>query len=136
MVRKRNIAKWTEPIIVLAVFAVAIVHLWGMLKQDPEKAIVVSDYGDNYLTWYYIIESTLIDFIFALVLFLKAISIRSCLYTKICTALYLSISVWSIIYLMFMFDYDIYIEVFTMIFNIAIIGLALIPILKWLSRRP
>lgn len=132
---KRTVRKGFDLIIALTIFIIAIIHLWGVSKIDPDSPAIISDYGDYHLVYFYPLQNNIIEIVFAIFIIAKAFLFHSCIYTKIAALLYLSISLLSLSHIIFMFEYGIYYETLMILFNLAIIGMAATTLLKCLLRQ-
>lgn len=122
-------------IVGLAVFIAALIHLWAYFKQDQNNTAEILSYGDYYLVYYFPLKSALIDLLFSLCLLGKCYLFKNCLYTYVAVWLYVLISLLTLLYIVTSINFGVYIEIFGVIFYLAIALIALIPPLKCLLRK-
>lgn len=115
------------------IFIVSILELlsWHFSKG---KAAVITDYGNNYLVWYYPLLSTCIIWFFSLFFFLKILRYNSCVYTSIVSSVYFLVQTINGLSFLLGFGMGIYEKIVYPLLLISVVVITLTKIIRWCLR--
>ena len=112
------------------IFIVTILEFISWRLSIGEPATITNS-GNEYLTFYYPLMSSITNFVFSLFFLIKILRYKSCIYTELITLVYFFIQAFNLSAYIIKFGsefYDLYIYP---TFLFTIIGITIIKILRW-----
>lgn len=116
------------------IFIVAAIELLSWNLQT-ENVATITDYGDNYLVYYYPLLSSLTLTVFGLFFVLKTIRYKACIYSAVISWIYLTVQAINTISIFFSIGSDLYDTIVYPILLLSIISITLIKIIRWFSKQ-
>lgn len=133
--------RFMEYVSMFTIFIITGIQLIIPLFINENNPAVITDYGDNYLTWWYPLFTTIMFAIMGLFFFVKAWFFRSCIYTKIISTSFAIAQFTSLISILVLYlspelnHYSFYKAIYHFALYVGCIGVSLIWIVRFIAYQ-